>query len=295
MEKTLTRMHKRIHFDTPDLVTIVISATDPDPEKASEIVNAFLEQLEVASQTLSLSRTRRTRRLVSEALVQTEAELDSTRRKMQEFQETYGVFSIEKQTEGTLELIGALQTELLAAKAQRDQLGGFTSEGSSPLRNLDLKIEAIQTQIRQLVIGDMRAMIRKDEEAEMEPEGIRSSESFFLPLSNIPGLAGKYADIFMNLSVQEAKYNILATQLEQTKIEESQSIPSFEILDWGRRPYKKSGPKRKLYVLAALAAGTLGGILLCVLLDDVTSRVDEPTRRELAALIPGFVKRRFRT
>jgi uncharacterized protein involved in exopolysaccharide biosynthesis len=99
----------------------------------------------------------------------------------------------------------------------------------------------------------------------------------------------------MNLSVQEAKYNILATQLEQTKIEESQSIPSFEILDWGRRPYKKSGPKRKLYVLAALAAGTLGGILLCVLLDDVTSRVDEPTRRELAALIPGFVKRRFRT
>jgi uncharacterized protein involved in exopolysaccharide biosynthesis len=293
-------MHKRIEFESPDLISIVISATDPDPEVAAAIVNAFLNQLDVASQSLALSRARRTRHLVADALEQTEAELDTTRRRMQVFQETYGVFSIEKQTEGTLELIGELQTQLLAAKAQREQLGGFTSEGSSQLRNLDLKIDALQTQIRKLVLGDMQVTADRDTPQGVsgqlvpEVEGVRSTESFFLPLSNIPRLAGKYADIFMDLTVQEAKYNILATQLEQTKIEESQSIPSFEILDWGLRPYRKSGPHRKVYVLAALVAGTLSGILLCVLLDVVTNRVDEPTRKELLTLVPGFIRRRFR-
>jgi uncharacterized protein involved in exopolysaccharide biosynthesis len=300
MDKTLVKMHKRIEFESPDLISIVISATDPDPEVAAAIVNAFLNQLDVASQSLALSRARRTRHLVADALEQTEAELDTTRRRMQVFQETYGVFSIEKQTEGTLELIGELQTQLLAAKAQREQLGGFTSEGSSQLRNLDLKIDALQTQIRKLVLGDMQVTADRDTPQGVsgqlvpEVEGVRSTESFFLPLSNIPRLAGKYADIFMDLTVQEAKYNILATQLEQTKIEESQSIPSFEILDWGLRPYRKSGPHRKVYVLAALVAGTLSGILLCVLLDDVTNRVDEPTRKELLTLVPGFIRRRFR-
>jgi uncharacterized protein involved in exopolysaccharide biosynthesis len=300
MEITLNRMHRRVHFDSPDAVSIVISATDPDPEMASHIVNGFLDQLELASQTLALSRARRTRYLVSDALKETEAELDSTRRRLQVFQETYGIFSIEKQTEGTLDLIGNLQTELLAAKAQRDQMGGFTSEGSAQMRNLNLKIGALETQIRQLVMGNIQVMVKKDAprpaggQPPAESEGARSTESFFLPLSRIPRLAGRYADIYMDLKVQEAKYNILATQLEQTKIEESQSIPSFEVLDRGRRPFRKSGPMRKLYVMAALVAGLMGGVLLCVLLDDIAYRVDEPTRRELATLVPGFVKRRFR-
>jgi uncharacterized protein involved in exopolysaccharide biosynthesis len=299
VEQTLAKMHERIEFDSPDLITIVIAATDPDPQMASNIVNAFLNELDSASQSLALSRARRTRRLVAEGLQETEAELDSTRRRMQTFQETYGVFSIEKQTEGTLELIGELQTQLLAAKAQREQLGGFASEGSSQIRNLDLKIDALQAQIRKLVLGDMQVMVNKDAPQPAsgqapDVEGLRSTESFFLPLANIPGLAGKYADIFMDLKVQEAKYNVLATQFEQTKIEESQSIPSFEVLDWGRRPFQKSGPQRKLYVLAALVAGTLSGILLCLVLDEAAYRVDDTTRAELLALVPGFIRRRFR-
>lgn len=290
MEVTLNMMSKRTGINAPDLITIGISATDSDPEMAARIVNAFLNELEAANQTLALSRARRTRALVADALVETGAELDSTRKRLQQFQERYGVFSIEKQTEGTLELIRALQAELLAAQTQRDQLEGFTSEGSSRLRNLDLKIQALKTQINQLVVGKTQALTReKTGDVEGNAQG-KPVESFFIPLGELPSLASEYAKLFMDLTVQQEKYRVLATQLEQTKVEESQSIPSFDILDWGRRPYRKSGPFRTLMVLASMIVGLLTSVLFVVLLEDISQRMDQTTKDELRGYLPPRIR-----
>jgi uncharacterized protein involved in exopolysaccharide biosynthesis len=98
----------------------------------------------------------------------------------------------------------------------------------------------------------------------------------------------------MDMKVQEAKYNVLATKLEQTKIDESQSIPAFEILDWARIPLRKSGPPRRVYVLAALLAGLGGGVLLALVLEDLNRRFDPSTRRELAGMLPGPLGARLR-
>jgi len=294
VEKTLRRMGKTIQFKSDDMLSIFIQARDPDPQVAADIVNAFLNQLEVASQSMALSRARRTRRLVEDALRTTNVELDSSRAEMRTFQETYGVFAIDKQTEGTLELIGNLQTQLLAARTQRDQLEGFTSENSQQIRNLDLKIQALTTQIKQLVMGDTGHAVVNKNASEAGDLKVHPTDSFFIPLTNLPQLANQYAKIRMNMGVQEAKFQVLATELEQTKIEESQSIPTFEILDWGRRPYYKSSPKRTVTVLAALLGGVFGGLLLVVLLDDLSTRIDPETRRELAGVLPEFLIRRFR-
>jgi len=295
-EKTLRKLCKRTEATTDDYITINVTATDKSPEVASRIVNAFLAQLEEANKLLALSRARRTRQLVGEALDETRAEVDSTRRRMQLFQERYGVFSIEKQTEGTLELIGTLQTELLAAQTKRDALRGFSSEGSSQLQNLELQIRALRSQIAQLV-GQVEVVAPGElaKAGEQGREGsVRRGESFFLPLNELPGLAGEYAGILTDLKVLEAKYTVLATQLEQTKIEESQSIPSFEVLDVARPPYEKSGPHRTINVLVALLGGILAGILAAILFDDLDRRFDPESRRLLVEILPGFVRDRFR-
>lgn len=296
-EETLRKLRKRVEFESEDLVSIELAVTDPDPQMAANIVNAYLRTLELANQRLALSRARRTRELVQQALVETEAELDTTRMRMQRYQETYGIFSIDKQTEGTLELIGTLQTQLLAARTEREALGGFASEGSGRARNLDLQINALEAQISKLVGRlDFEASLRDSAGVEIDRRQRvpHPTESFFIPLAELPGLAGQYADILVDLKVQEAKYEVLATQYEQTKIEESQSLPSFEILDWARRPHRKSAPRRTLFVLLALVSGVLSGVLLAVLLDDLSRRIDDSTREDLLGLLPGPVGDRVR-
>lgn len=290
VEKTLRKMSKRVEFSTPDLVSINVSATDPSRTMAAAIVNAYLESLEHASETLSLSRARRTRTRVEKALGETMRELNTTRKRLQSFQEEHGVFSIDKQTEGTLELIATLQTELLAAQTEREALSGFASGNSGRLKSLDFKINALNAQIQRLV-GLMPPL---GAPADSSLTGQKPTDSFFIPLGNLPGLAGEYARILMDLKVQEAKYNVLATQLEQTKIDESESIPAFDILDRARVPYKKSSPKRTLYVLAAFLGGLLTSILLAVFLDDLDRRVGDDARDDLEALTPGFLRGAFR-
>jgi len=283
MERTIIQLSKRVNFDAPDLVTISVSATDRSNKVAADIVNEYLKELDKVSQKLSFSRAKKTRILLEEAVKSTEASLDSTRQKMQDFQERYGVFSIEKQTEGTLKLLTNLQTELLAAETQRDQLATYTSENSSQLKGLNLQIEALRDQIAKLMgsLGGGSAT-----RVAMPPSEVVQ------PLRELPQLSSQYAKIYIDLQVKEAKYNVLAAQLEQTRIEESQSVPAFEILDWAVPPHRKSGPFRTVFTLSALVAGTLTGLLLVVVLEDLSRRIDPGTRKEFGDLVFGIFRRR---
>lgn len=290
VERTLEIMSKKIGFDDPDPVSIKIEATDRSPVMAAAIVNVYLDALEKSSETLALTRARRTRIRVENALNETVAKLDSTRVRLEAFQERYGVFSVEKQTEGMLELIGALQAELLEAQTERDALGGFASAQAGRVKALDFQISALEGRIEKLV-GRLEAETATAVRPATMPGRGEAGGSLLIPLSEMPRLAGEYAHILIDLKVQETKYSMLAAQLEQTKIEESESIPAFELLDRARVPHGKSGPKRTLFVLAALIGGTLAGILIGVLLDDLDRRVDVETRRELDAALPSFLRR----
>lgn len=284
MEKTLLKLGKRTTFDSPDLISIHLTATDQSPEMAAKIVNQYLDELETASQTLTFSRARKTRILVEEAFKSTETSLDSTRTRLQHFQQQYGVFSIEKQTEGTLELLTGLQTRLLTVQTERNQLSEYTNPNSPRLKALDSEIAAIRDQINHLT-GSLQTGATATRINVPHQGGVR-------PLEDLPGLSTEYAKIFIDLQVQEAKYNVLAAQLEQSKIEESKSVPAFEILDRAVPPYRKSGPYRTVFTLAAAVAGTLTGLLLTVILEDLSHRIDPSTRNEIKDLLTVPFRRR---
>jgi uncharacterized protein involved in exopolysaccharide biosynthesis len=286
MELTLLELDKKVAFDSPDLVTIHVRASDSEPGKATEIVNAYLDQLADANQTMALSRARRTRQLVERELTKTRAQVDSLMNGMRAFQEENGVFSLDEQTTGMVELITVLHKNLLELQTQRDAVAGFRQGNSAQLRDFDLQIQAIRARIKDLVEG-------------LEPSvqgGVAKAGSgdYLLTLNTVPDLAERYAKMVMDQKVLEAKYHVLATRLEQTKIEESQSLPSFEILDRAVRPFRKSGPNRKLYVLAALLGSLLTGVLLAVLLEDLSRRLDPATRDEIGSMLPPVLRRRSR-
>ncbi|NNF08424.1 MAG: hypothetical protein HKN21_16810 [Candidatus Eisenbacteria bacterium] len=279
-EATRLKLKKRVKFDQPDFVTIHILGTDQDPAMSASIVNSYLNQLDAANQTLSVTRAKRTRQLIEEALLETETELAQTRAKMREFQETHGLIALDEQVAATLDLIGTLQGRMLETTAQRDALTGFRRSNSAELQNLNLRIAAFQKQIDTL----------SGKVAPEEPgDGEKVSDDYTLRLGSVPELAGDYASLLTDLQVQEAKYGVLATRLEQTKIDESQSLPAFEVLDRARVPTRKSGPFRKAFVLVALLAGILGGAVLALLLEELSRRFGPDERRELRGLLPGFV------
>lgn len=286
MERTLRKLTGRVRIESPDAATLRVSATDRDPAMAAAIVNAFLERLRQANATLAFTRARRTRQMVENSMRQTEAELEAARQRMADFQTRHGVFSLDDQTKGTVSLIAELQGKLVSAQTERDALSAFYREGSTRMRALQTEIDALQSRIRQLAgpLGDAPAAPAGGAAA-AEPGDL------VLPLARVPELAGTYARAMMDLKVLETKYGVLAGRLEQTKIDESEANPTFEVLDRAERPYRKSGPQRTLFVLAAFFGGALAGILLAVLLEDLSRHVDPETRRELQSMLPPALRR----
>ncbi len=291
MEKTLAALDHAYETEAQGGTAIRVKATDEDPQVAADIVNAFLDQLILANQTLSLTRARRTRQLVEEALVDTESELQSARERMSEFQRRYGVFALDEQTSATVELITELQQQLIEAQTRRDALGATLQQSSSNYRQLNYVIDALQERISSLV-GRLGAQADSGAVVVQWPAETEG-EGFILPLSKVPELSGEYAHVLMDLKVLETKYRVLATKLEQTKIEESQSMPSFEILDRAARPYRKSGPNRTFFTLSAFLGGLLAGILLAVLLEDLQRHLSPGVRAELISMLPAPVRTRF--
>ena len=276
-ELTLIKLTKSMNFDQPDFVTIHVFAKDKSPKMAASIVNATLAQLEKVSQTLAFTRARRTREMVEQALEDTKTQLEESRVQLEEFQRLHGVVDLESQIATTMTLIGELEAVLIQTKARREALQAYQSRDSGQLRKLDLEIEAMEKQITKL----MGSVADPGEE----------TEDYLLEMGDIPQVGGAYAELMMDLKVQEAKYTVLATRLEQTKIEESQSIPAFEVLDWAREPHKKASPKRKLTVLAALFSGVLASVMTALVLDEFERRVDPASRRELSNMLPGWLRR----
>jgi uncharacterized protein involved in exopolysaccharide biosynthesis len=292
-EKTISTLSEKVRFRDPDTVTLTIRTEDTDPDMAAVITNVFLDRLLIANQTLTLSRSQRTRLMIEEALIETETEIENVRLRLVEFQTHHGVFALDEQTKGTLLLIGQLQGKLLEAQTRRDALGGVMRKNSAEVRTLDLNISALESQIDRLV-GNREG---SEESSTSAPgaDGNGAAPNFILPLSEVPDLTGDYARIMMDLTILETKYSILATQLETTKIEESQSIPSFEILDYAQRPHSKYSPQRIVLVLSALAIGLLIGILVAILISYYERHVSPQTQNELAALLPNFLARRLAT
>lgn len=277
MEKTCNKLEDKVRFAFPETVTLSITTEDSDPEMAAKITNVFLNRLVHANQTLALSRSHRTRLMIEDALAKTEIEIEAARVQLGQFQTRNGVFALDEQTKATLTMIAQLQGQLLEAQTRRIALAGVLREKSPDVRSLEMTIEAIENQIDRLVGGQSVEGNGSDSEG----------NGFILPLGDVPELTGEYARIMMDLTVLETKYAVLATQLETTKIEESQSVPSFEILDRAQRPFTRSGPNRFAYILSAMALGLVIGILLALLFGELDRRVSPSIRAELIAMLPA--------
>ncbi|MGA0559403.1 lipopolysaccharide biosynthesis protein [Larkinella sp. VNQ87] len=70
-------------------------------------------------------------------------------------------------------------------------------------------------------------------------------------------------------------YNDLSRQLEQTKIRVQEETPVFKMLEPPRIPLRPSGPRRMLFIVAALVAGMVGG-LAWTFVKTVLGRVNGP-------------------
>lgn len=228
---------------------LTLSVDDHDPQRAADLANAFIEELDQLSRHLNLTEASRQRTFLEGRLVEVNSDLANAEDALRAFQEKHGAIQVDEQAKSIIDLLGELKGKLMAAQVQLGVTQRFASGNNAD-------VDRLQTQIREL-----RSRIRDMEQG----QGERAVGDIFLPTQQIPDLGLRYARLLRDVKVQETIFELLTQQYELAKMEEAKDSPTIQVLDSAVVPEKKSKPRRMLIVMLAVMLALIGSSALAVI------------------------------
>jgi uncharacterized protein involved in exopolysaccharide biosynthesis len=232
-----------------DIVTIRV--TDHDPQRAAQMAQEYIAQLNSVVTQLNTSSAHRERVFLEARLAEVKTSLESSEKEFSEFASKNGTFDIKEQGKAMVESAAALEGQLIAARTELQGLRQIYTNNNVRVRAAQARANELESQLRR--ISGVTETAAGDH---------TSSESPLYPsLRKLPLLGVTYADLFRRTKVEETIFETLTQQFELAKVQEAKEIPSVRVLDPADVPEKKVFPPRTLLVLTGTCLALATGIL----------------------------------
>ncbi len=226
-----------------------VSVEDRDPEMAAALTNALVDELDKLNREIVLGRARQHREFVQQRLARVNAELDSARHDLEQFQLANRTVDFDEQTRLAIDQASELKVQLARIDIELQVLAGRLGEDNADYKELQRRRRIVQKELEKL-------------------ERTNEDNSFFsLPISEVPGLRGQYEQLYSRVQVNESLYQILLEQLEQAKISENENLPTISVLDRAVPPDQRSRPRRAIIIGGAFAGSLIIAILFAAWLE----------------------------
>ena len=225
---------------------ITITVSDRSAQRAQQLGQAYVEELDKLAAQLSTSAARRERIFIEGRLQTVKRDLDNAAQTFSQFASKNSAIDITAQTKAMVEAGAELQGQLMAAESQLQGLQAIYSDNNIRVRTLKSQIAELRRQLEGL--NGMHS-----EASPYDPQ-----KDMYPPLRELPILGVKWADLYRNTKIEETLYQLLTQQYEIAKIQEAKEIPTVKVLDTADLPEKKAFPPRLLII----ALGTM--LALCI-------------------------------
>jgi uncharacterized protein involved in exopolysaccharide biosynthesis len=238
---------------------ISIAVTDRDPNRARDLDEAYVEELDKLINKVSTSSARRERIFLEGRIKSVKSDLDASSRALSQFSSRNATMDPQKQGEATVEAAGKLQGELIAAQSELSGLKAQYTDDNMRVREVRGRIDELQRQLRKMSgAGD-------------NVNGADLTADQLLPsVRKLPLLGLTYYDLYRQVTVQDTIYQTLTKQYELAKVQEAKEIPAVKVLDKPGMPERKSSPPRGIIILLGFVLSAMVGttwILVSVLWD----------------------------
>lgn len=215
---------------------ISISVTDRDPQRATGIARAYVEELNQLVAELSTSSAHRERVFLEERLAGVKRDLDQASQDFSQFASKNKTMDLKEEARAMLQGAAAIEGELIAAETELKGLQATYTDNNVRVRSVQARIAELRHQMEKL--GGPAS-----EKAGLSAD---SADSTHPSLRNLPLLGATYADLYRRMGIQEAVYESLTQQYELAKVQEAKETPSVKVLDPAVVPEHKSFPPRLL-------------------------------------------------
>jgi len=239
---------------------IAVEVHDHSPQRAAEMANAYVAELQVLLGRLALTEAQQRRVFFEKQLEQTRDRLAEAERALASSGMTPG--AIKANPQAAVELVATLQAQITAQEVKLASMRGYLSDSAPELVRAQNELAAMRAQLRRQEIAEPNA-----------------------------GKSGGYIDRYRNFKYQETLFDLFARQFELAKVDEAREGAVIQVVDVALAPERKSKPaKAKIAVLTTLAAGfvLLMWVFVRQALANSTSRPEDAGK--LGAIREAFLR-----
>jgi uncharacterized protein involved in exopolysaccharide biosynthesis len=221
--------NSRINAGKKDgLVTIEVD--DPEPERASALANAYVDELRRLTSELAVSEAQQRR-------VFFEAELSGARDQLAKAQKVlqasgFDVAALRAEPKAAATDYGLIKAQIAAAEVRIRVLRGTLADSAPELRQQLDQLAALRSQLLRLESGGEY------------------------------GTATDYISNYREFKYREALFELLARQYEVARIDEGREGALIQVVDAAMPPEQKSRPKRASMAIVGTAIAFLALVVL---------------------------------
>ena len=225
---------------------IAISVQDHDAALATELANAYVEELGSVMAKVSTSAARRERIFVEQRLADENKNLQDAERQFSQFASANMALDVPEQTKVTVEAAARLQGELIAAKAQLEALKQTYTEENIRVKSVQAHVNELERELAKINSG--------------RAPNVQDPTNPYPSVKSLPILGVKWEDLYRQTKIRETVVELLTQQFEMARIQEAKEIPSVKVLDPASTPEKRSPSWQYIISVGTL----LSALLACM-------------------------------
>ncbi len=274
---------------------ITIEVEDTDRERARNLAQGYLDELNQLVVQTNTSAAHRERVFIEQRLHTVQADLEDAEQKLSQFSSNSNAIDIKEQTRALVDAGARVQAELIVEQSGLQSLKQVYGDGNVRVRESEERIASLQAQLERMVGSPPGPGDDTSHQTRESSESANNSAELYPPLRSLPRLAVPYADLYRRVQVQEAVFQLLTQQYEAARIEEAKDVPPVNVIDPPGFPEKKSFPPR-LWVTLALTFIAFACTSATLLARHYWSAIaNHDPRKEFAAEVMPVLRHRVRS
>ena len=228
--------HTQISEDRKSgVISVTVRASSP--QKARDMAQAYVEELDLLLSHVSTFSARRERIFIEQRLTSVKSDLEDAERQFSEFASKNTALDIKEQTKAMVESAAVLEGQIIAAQSELESLRQVYTPNNVRVRAMQARVDELKREAAKLGGTD----------ASLLPGAIQGDQQF-PSIRKLPLLGVEWADLYRRLKVEETVFELLSQRYELARIQEAKEVPTVNVVDQAFIPEKKSSPQRWLAI-----------------------------------------------
>jgi tyrosine-protein kinase Etk/Wzc len=238
-EDARKKLAEQAIFEVEKNGLISISVKDHDPQRASDLANAFVDELYSLNSKLAITDANQRRLFFDQQLEEEKNALAAAENDLKKTEEKTGLIMVSGQAEMAIRRIAQTQAQISSLLVELQAMRAYATDQNPNIYFIQSEIDELRRQLSK----------EEDDQKKMAPGDTQ------IPAGKVPEGSLEYARKLREVKYHDTLVELLSRQYEAARIDQAKSAPIIEVVDRAVPPDRKSGPSRLLMMIGSAVLG----------------------------------------